>query len=52
MVTVKAKSLEGLDLITSLPDVFAESGRGLYIVRCFGEIEESGEGLRVCIKRH
>lgn len=51
VVTVKAKSLEGLDLITALPDVFAESGRGLYIVRCFGEIEESGGGLRVCIKR-
>jgi len=53
IVTVTAKSLEGLDVRTEIPDVFAESGRGLYIVRCLGEIEpsESG-GLRVCIKRH
>lgn len=52
-ITVTAKSLEGLNICTDVPDVFAESGRGLYIVRCFGEIEKSeGGGLRVSIKRH
>lgn len=51
-ITVTAKSLEGLNVCTDVPDVFAESGRGLYIVRCFGEIERSDGGLRVSIKRH
>lgn len=52
-ITVTAKSLEKIELDAQIPDVFAESGRGMYIVRCFGEIERCGcDGLRVCIKRH
>lgn len=52
-ITVTAKSLQNLPLSAEMPDVFAESGRGLYIVRCFGEIERSETGgLKVCIKRH
>lgn len=54
-ITVAADSLKGLDVNGKAPDVFAESGRGLYIVKsfCCGEIErgESGE-VRVFIKRH
>lgn len=52
IVTVNAKSLQDLNTEVGAPDVFAESGRGLYIVKCFGEIETSDGGLRVCIKRH
>ena len=52
-ITVTAKSLENVKLNAKMPDVFAENGRGMYIVRCFGEIERDGQGgLRVCIKRH
>ena len=52
-ITVTAKSLKGINLRTEIPDVFAESGRGLYIIRCFGEIENTEDGgLTVSIKRH
>ena len=52
-ITVVAKGLDGVNIRTEVPDVFAESGRGLYIIRCFGEIEPAEEGgLTVCIKRH
>ena len=48
-----AAGLDGVNIRTEVPDVFAESGRGLYIIRCFGEIEPAEEGgLTVCIKRH
>jgi anti-sigma regulatory factor (Ser/Thr protein kinase) len=35
-----------------LPNVFAESGRGLYIVKmlCFGDIESDGNSVKVKIK--
>jgi len=53
IITVMAKGLDGVNLRTEIPDVFAESGRGLYIVRCFGELEQSeGGGLTVTIKRN
>jgi len=52
VITVIAKSFEGVNIYTPVPDVFAESGRGLYIIRCFGEIESLAEGgLSVSIKR-
>lgn len=52
-ITVTGATPAVFDLPTGMPDVFAESGRGLYIIRCFGEIEKSDDGgLRVCIKRH
>lgn len=52
-ITVAAQSLAGLDLSRSAPDVFAESGRGLYIVRCIcGEISAGEQGeIKVAIKR-
>lgn len=54
VITVTAEGQEGFNLFTGLPDVYAESGRGLFIVRsiCLGDIErcENG-GLRVYIKR-
>lgn len=55
VITVTAESLRGVDLKRPAPDVFAESGRGLYIIRslCYGEIEQSENGeIRVCVKRH
>ncbi len=52
-ITVCSDSFKALEFPNEIPDVFAESGRGLYIVRCFGEIENCEQGgLRVCIKRH
>ena len=54
VITIAAESLRGADLCGSLPDVFAESGRGLYIVRnmCRGEIERGADGeVRVYLKR-
>lgn len=53
-ITVSADSLRGLDVQPKLSDVFAEGGRGLYIVKsvCYGDIErgENGEFI-VYIKR-
>ena len=46
--------MKGLEITPAVPDVFAESGRGLYIVKslCTGEIERGEDGeIRVCIKR-
>lgn len=53
-VTVTAESLKGVDLCRPVPDVFAESGRGLYIIRCFStDIECSDKGgIKVVISRH
>lgn len=54
-ITVAAESLKGVDVGGKAPDVFAESGRGLYIVKCFsyGEIERGDGGeIKVAIKRH
>ena len=54
VITIAAESRRGADLCGSLPDVFAESGRGLYIVRnmCRGEIERGADGeVRVYLKR-
>lgn len=53
-ISVTAQCQEGVNLDCDVPDVFAESGRGLYIVNSIsiGGIER-GEGgeLRVYIKR-
>ncbi len=51
-ITVAAESLKGVSLEGKAPDVFAESGRGLYIIKSLcGDIErgESGE-VKVLIK--
>ena len=52
-ITVSAQSLIGLDLCRSAPDVFAESGRGLYIIKSLcGNIQAGEEGqIKVEIKR-
>lgn len=52
-ITVTADSLKGFAVRPAVPDVFAEGGRGLYIIKsvCCGDIEDSGGGLRVYIKR-
>ncbi len=54
IITVSSESMKGLEITPAVPDVFAESGRGLYIVKslCTGEIERGEDGeIRVCIKR-
>ena len=52
-ITVAADSLKGVDINGEPPDVFAESGRGLYIVKVFSSgIERGREGeISVSIKR-
>lgn len=51
-ITVKSDFPKDFNLLTPLPDVFAERGRGLYIIRSFGDIERVEEGLSVVIKLH
>ena len=53
IIRIAADSLRGLDLKGKVPDVFAESGRGLYIVKCFCEEIQRGESgeLKVEILR-
>lgn len=52
-ITVAADSLKGVDIDGNPPDVFAESGRGLYIVKVFSNgIERGSSGeISVSIKR-
>ena len=54
IITVSSESTFGAKLPANLPDVFAESGRGLYIVKtiCCGNVVSDGGAVRVCIKRH
>ena len=54
LIKVTAKSLEGVNFDRLVPDVFAENGRGLYIVQSFCQcLECSGSGeVSVQIKRH
>ena len=55
IITVTAESLKDVDFCRTAPDVFAESGRGLYIVKsiCNGKIErgEDGEIKAVILRR-
>lgn len=54
VITVSADSMRKADFAAQMPDVFAESGRGLYIVKnmCRGEIERGEDGeVRVYLKR-
>ena len=54
-ITVAAKSFENLSFASNPPDVFAESGRGLYIVKSviWGDIRRGEHGeVTVFIKRH
>lgn len=53
-ISVLSPSFKGVNLCPPKPDVLAESGRGMYIVRsiCLGEIERSDDGVKVFIKLH
>lgn len=54
IITVTAESFKGLDISRPAPDVFAESGRGLYIIKSISSrIERGDDGeIRVLIRRH
>ena len=54
VISVTADSFKNLDISTPLPDVFAESGRGLYIIRSICSNIERGESgeIRAVIKRN
>ena len=54
MITVTAESFKNLDISRPAPDVFAESGRGLYIVKSIcSDIERGERGeIKVIIKRN
>lgn len=53
-ISVKGEGGERFKINPSLPDVFAESGRGLYIVQCicYGDIETEEGAVKVLIKLH
>ena len=52
-ITVAASGVDCVDLSPTLPDAFAESGRGMYIVNCLcgGNMEKEDGALKVFIKR-
>ena len=52
-ISVIANGMENVDLNPSLPDAFAESGRGMYIVNCIcgGNVERRDGGLPAVIKK-
>ena len=52
VITVSASGFDKVDIKPSLPDVLAESGRGMYIVNCIslGNVEKICGGLNVTIK--
>lgn len=52
-ICVSSESSSGVLIKPSLPDVFAESGRGLYIINAIsdGNIKVVGNEIIVCIKR-
>lgn len=54
IITVTAESFKGLDISRPVPDVFAESGRGLYIIKSICSNIERGERgeIKVIIRRH
>ena len=54
MITVTAESFKNVDITRPAPDVLAESGRGLYIIRSICSDVERGERgeIKVVIRRH
>ena len=51
-IEVRAAGFEGVDICPPLPDVLAENGRGMYIVRSICTlVEKTDTGIRVVIKR-
>ena len=53
-ISVTAESFKNLDISRPAPDVFAESGRGLYIIKSLSSNIERGERgeIKVLIRRH
>ena len=53
IITVTAESFKGLDIMRPAPDVLAESGRGMYIIRSICSNIERGESgeIKVVIRR-
>lgn len=54
VISVSSENTDGSKIPVGLPDVFAESGRGLYIVKtiCCGNVVSDGCSVKVYIKRH
>ena len=54
VITVSSENTDGKKIEAKLPDVFAESGRGLYIIKtiCRGNIFSDGCSVKVYISRH
>ena len=51
VITVSSESTDGKNLCAKLPDVFVESGRGLYIIKAIcSNITSEGCSVKVCIK--
>lgn len=52
-IRVRSDNAKAVDVNPSLPDVFAEHGRGLYIIKsiCLGEIEQKDGEIKVNIKK-
>jgi anti-sigma regulatory factor (Ser/Thr protein kinase) len=52
LISVSSKNSGGVDIKPILPDVFSESGRGLYIINniCDGDVKVVGNEIRVAIK--
>jgi anti-sigma regulatory factor (Ser/Thr protein kinase) len=48
-ISVSSKNTEGLEIKPKLPDVFSESGRGLYIINaiCGGDMKVVGNEIKV-----
>lgn len=52
-IEVNAAGFDGVDICPPMPDVLAENGRGMYIVRSICTlVEKTGTGIRVLVKRH
>ena len=53
-ISVTAESFKNVDISRPAPDVFAESGRGLYIIKSLSSNIERGERgeIKVLINRH
>lgn len=54
VICVSSENTDGTKVAATLPDVFAESGRGFYIVKtiCSGNVFSDGCSVKVYIKRH
>ena len=52
-IAVNAAGFDGVNISPPMPDVLAENGRGMYIVRSICTlVEKTDTGIRVLVKRH